>query len=163
MQCPLRSSTPWILSLDSLSFSLICQVCLLSKVKEYSCLRQEGRSYLPIITHFCEVFKDSGLICPAGLFDTVRGEPGHFSSLLTLSGCVTLDKTPSLGRLDQVISTLPAVTSHEAMKRGKYMNRKIERDCTCFIGSGEVLGQLTRSGGRLQWKLLALESPFTDD
>lgn len=59
-----------------------------------------------------------------------------------------------------MISTLLSVTSHEAMKRGKYMNRKIELDCTCFIGSGEVLGQLTRSGGRLQWKLLALESPF---
>lgn len=55
-------------------------------------------------------------------------------SQLTLSSFET-----SLGSLDSVISTLPVMTTCEAMKRGKYMNGKVELDRSCFVGSGKVL------------------------
>lgn len=50
----------------------------------------EGRGFLPTITPFCE---SSGLwiTTPTGLFYTVKGEPGHLSSQLTLSSFETLD------------------------------------------------------------------------
>lgn len=47
---------------------------------------------------------------------------------------MALDKIP-LGRL----KTLPAMTSCEAVKRGKYLAGKVELDCTCSVDSGEVL------------------------
>lgn len=53
---------------------------------------QEGRGYLPVITYFCEVLEDSELTDPGWAVHTIKGEPGHISSQLTLSSFVTLDE-----------------------------------------------------------------------
>lgn len=96
-------------------------------------LSLEGKGYLPPITRFCEVFRTLNSLPQLACF-TVKGEPGHLSSQLTLSSFETFSWEFGLSDLSS-----SRYDTCKAMKRGKYMNGKVELDCACFVGSGKAL------------------------